>query len=158
MTIVLRASAVATAKGPRKSSQHGCLIGSENNRPRTKSQVHIEVAAAELGTTPYWLRLRLRAIGISVGDSVTREQLRALSDSSRASAAIARKLRREDRHGSSRISWRNQLGRMRSRDDLSAPRATRPDPSQPDGVYIAAAGEALYSRMHFIGPRQRGRI
>ena len=150
MMKTMRASAVATAKGPRKSSQHGSLIGSEFIRPRATPQVHIEVAAANLGSTPYWLRLNLRI----VGDYVTRDQLRVLADRSRAAGAIARKLQREDRRGSSRISWRSHLSAMRSRDDLSGPRVRRPDPNQPAGTHVAAAEKALQENI----ARLRGHI
>jgi hypothetical protein len=159
MMKAVRASAVGTAKGPRKSSQHGRLIGSEIIRSRTSSQVHIETAAANLGTTPYWLRLRL---GVVVGDHVTREQLRALADNDAGASRRAQQLRASTKLGTggSRISWQRHVAIMRSRDDLSGHRVRRPDPHQPDGVHVAAAEEALQRRICtlWVPTWERGRI
>jgi hypothetical protein len=94
----------------------------------TAPQVHIEIAAANLGTTPYWLRLSLRAIGIAVSDYVAHDHLRALADSNRAASKAAQRLHAGQRKNGrgSRISWRSHLSAMRSRDDLSGPRVRPP--------------------------------
>jgi hypothetical protein len=89
-----------------------------------------------------------------VGGYVTQDQLRVLADNDRAAAAAAQKFRAGQREGGSRISLRSHLGMMRSRDDLSGPRVTRPDPCRPDGTFVAAAEKALQDSI----ARQRGRI
>jgi hypothetical protein len=126
VTKLVRASAVGTAKGPRKSSQHGCLIGSESNRPHTTPQVHIEAAAAKLGITPFWLRLRLRL----VGDYVSRDQLRALGKRDREAPLRGQAWQRHWRS-------RNYAPDVVRRDDLLLP----------GGIHVAAAERALHDRL-----------
>jgi hypothetical protein len=131
-------------------------IGSKTKRSRTASQVHIETAAANLGTTPYWLRLRLRTIGIAVSDHVKRDHLRALADDDANASQRAQKLRGAAKPGAggSRISWQRHVAVMRSRDDLSGPRVSPPDPNQPAGTHVAAAEKALQENI----ARLRGHI
>jgi hypothetical protein len=127
MTIALRAPAViGTAQSPRKSRQHGSLIGSESNRPHTTSQVHIEAAAAELGTTPYWLRLNLRI----VGDYVTQDQLRAIGKRDRKAPLRGQVWQRHWRS-------RNYCPDVVRRDDLLLP----------GGTHVAAAERVLHDRL-----------
>jgi hypothetical protein len=133
VTKLVRASAVGTAKGPRKSSQHGCLIGSESNRPHTTPQVHIEAAAAELGTTPYWLRLNLRI----VGDYVTLDQLRALGKRDRKAPLRGQAWQRH---------WRSR--------NYSPDVVRRDDRLLPGGIHVAAAEKSFRDNI----ARLRGRI
>jgi hypothetical protein len=122
-----RASAViGTAKGPRKSRQHGSLIGSESKPSQPTPQVHIEAAAAELGTTPYWLRLNLRI----VGDYVTRDQLRALGKRDRKAPLRGQAWQRH---------WRSH--------NYSPDVVRRDDLLLPGGSHVAAAERVLHDRL-----------
>ena len=108
-----------------------------NSRPHTKPQpvradradrpqpqkIALEKAAAELGTTPYWLRLGLRNHGLSIDAFVDRGLFKALRQKRAAFEETARALqsrhRAELRQGSqaaSRPSRADFLDVMRQRD------------------------------------------
>jgi hypothetical protein len=93
---------------------------------RSQPAVHIETAAANLGTTPYWLRLNLRI----VGDYVTRDQLQALGKRDRKAPLRGQAWQRH---------WRSR--------NYSPDVARRDDLLLPGSFHVAAAEKSLQARI-----------